>query len=203
MVSWNGILEMDKKMDKNCYRGFARLFLAIAFVFLSPTKGEAINSSGDVDLQNVFLRLGISTVQESKPLEGTVLDLRGEKKDLSSLRGKVTFLTFWTTWCPSCKVEMPALQKLYARYQDQGFQVLAVNIEESAATVTKYFKMNGLTYNSFLDPRGQLARRLGAWSVPNTLIIDRQGIVLGKVVGARDWDSPEGHKLLELLLTNH
>ncbi len=190
-------------MDKNCYGSFVRLFLALAFVFLSPTKGKAIDNSSATEIQKVFLRLGISTFQESKPLEGTVLDLRGEKKDLSTLKGKVTFLTFWTTWCPSCAVEMPALQKLYARYQDQGFQVLAVNIEESAAKVTKYFRAKGLTYDSFLDPRGQLARRLGAWSIPNTLIMDRQGIVLGRVVGARDWDSSEGHKLLELLLANH
>ena len=187
-------------MDKNRYSSFVPLFLALTFVFLSPAKGEAIDSSGAVEIQKAFLRLGISTFQEPKPIEGTVLDLTGEKKDLSTLTGKVTFLTFWTTWCPSCKVEMPALQKLYDRYQDQGFQVLAVNIEESAATVTKYFRANGLTYSSFFDPRGLLARRLGVWSIPNTLIIDRQGIVLGRVVGARDWDSPEGHRLLKLLL---
>ena len=190
-------------MDKNRYRNFVRIFLAFAFVCLSPTKGEVIDNRNAVEIQKVFLRLGISTFRESKQIKGTVLDLRGEEKDLSTLTGKVTFLTFWTTWCPSCSVEMPALQKLYARYQDQGFQILAVNIEESAAKVIKYFKAKGLTYDSFLDPRGQLARRLGAWSIPNTLIIDRQGVILGRVVGPRDWDSPEAHKLLELLLTNH
>ena len=190
-------------MDKNCYGSFVRLFLALALVLLSATTGEATDKSGAVEIQKVFLRLGISTVQESKPIEGTVLDLRNEKKDLSTLTGKVTFLTFWTTWCPNCKVEMPALQKLYERYRDQDFQVLAVNIEESAAKVTKYLRAHGLTYGSYLDPRGQLARRLGVWSIPNTLIMDSQGIALGRVVGARDWDSPDGHKLLELLLTNH
>ena len=190
-------------MDKKCYSSCVRLFVALTFVFLSATKGEASDNSNAAEIQKIFLRLGISTFQESKPIEGTVLDLRGEEKDLSTLTGKVTFLTFWTTWCPSCRVEMPALQKLYARYQDQGFQILAVNIEESAAKVIKYFKAKDLTYDSFLDPRGQLARRLGAWSIPNTLIMDRRGVILGRVVGARDWDSPEAHKLLELLLTNH
>ena len=190
-------------MDKNCYGSFVRLFLALALVLLSATTGEATDKSGAVEIQKVFLRLGISTVQESKPIEGTVLDLRNEKKDLSTLTGKVTFLTFWTTWCPNCKVEMPALQKLYERYRDQDFQVLAVNIEESAAKETKYLRAHGLTYGSYLDPRGQLARRLGVWSIPNTLIMDSQGIALGRVVGARDWDSPDAHKLLELLLTNH
>jgi hypothetical protein len=48
-----------------------------------------------------------------------------------------------------------------------------------------------------------MARGHGVWSVPSTFILDRRGVVLGKVMGARQWDSPEGHKLLELLLTNH
>lgn len=190
-------------MDKNCYGSLARLFLALAFVFLSSTKGEAIDNSSAVEIQKVFLRLGISTFQESKPLEGTVLDLRGEKKDLSTLAGKVTFLTFWTTWCPSCDAEMPVLQKIYARYRQQDFQILAVNIDEPAARVSKYFQERGLSYTPLLDPRGQLARRFGVWSIPVTFIADRRGVVLGKAVGARHWDSPEGHRLIELLLTNH
>lgn len=190
-------------MDKNCYGSFVRLFLALAFVFLSPTKGEAIDNSTAVEIQKVFLRLGISTLKEAPPLEGMALDLRGEDVELSSFRGNVAFLTFWTTWCPSCKVEMPALQKLYARYQDQGFQVLAVNIQESADKVAEYFRAKGLSYTPLLDPRGQMAHGLGVWSVPSTFILDRRGVVLGKVMGSRQWDSPEGHKLLELLLTNH
>jgi peroxiredoxin len=97
---------------------------------------------------------------------------------------------------------MPALQKLYERYRDRGFQVLAVNIQESANKVAEYFRAKGLSYTPLLDPRGQMARGLGVWSVPNTFILDRRGVVLGRVMGARDWDSPEGHKLLELLLTN-
>jgi len=51
-----------------------------------------------------------------------------------------------------------------------------------------------------LDPQGRLARRMGVWSIPSTFILDRRGVVLGKVMGSRQWDSPEGHKLLELLL---
>jgi peroxiredoxin len=98
---------------------------------------------------------------------------------------------------------MPALQNLYARYQDQGFQILAVNIQESADKVAEYFRAKGLSYTPLLDPRGQMARGLGVWSVPSTFILDRRGVVLGKVMGARQWDSPEAHKLLELLLTNH
>jgi len=189
-------------MDKKYYGSFVRLFLALAFVFLSPTKGEAIDNSSAVEIQKIFLRLGISTLQESKPLEGTVFDPKGEKKDLSTFIGKVTFLTFWTTWCPNCDVEMPVLQKIYARYRQRDFQILAVDIDEPAARVSKYFQERGLSYTPLLDPRGQLARRFGVWSIPVTFIADRRGVVLGKAVGARHWDSPEAHKLIELLLTN-
>lgn len=190
-------------MDRKRFGRLVQLILALVLVLLSPIKGEATDHSGAAEIQRLFLRLRISTLKEAPPLEGTALDLRGEEVELSSFRGNVAFLTFWTTWCPSCKVEMPALQKLFARYQDQGFQVLAVNIQESADKVAEYFRAKGLSYTPLLDPRGQMARGLGVWSVPSTFILDRRGVVLGKVMGARQWDSPDGHKLLELLLTNH
>jgi thiol-disulfide isomerase/thioredoxin len=189
-------------MDRKQFGRFAQLILALLLVSLSPIKGEATNHSGAAEIQRLFLRLRISTLKEAPPLEGMALDSRGEEKELSSFRGNVAFLTFWTTWCPSCKVEMPALQKLYERHRDRGFLVLAVNIQESPEKVAEYFRAKGLSYTPLLDPRGQMARGLGVWSVPTTFILDRRGVVLGKVMGAREWDSPEGHKLLELLLTN-
>ncbi len=189
-------------MDRKRSGRLVQLIPALVLVLLSPIKGNAFNHSGAVEIQRIFLRLGIGTLKEAPPLEGMALDLRGEEVELSSFRGNIAFLTFWTTWCPSCKVEMPALQKLYARHRDRGFQVLAVNIEEPAKKVAEYFRAKGLSYTPLLDPRGQLAHQLGVWGVPSTFILDRRGVVLGRVVGARHWDSPEGHKLLELLLTN-
>lgn len=189
-------------MDRKRFGRLVQLILALVLVLLSPIKGESADHSGAAEIQRLFIRLSISTLKEAPPLEGIALDLRGEEVELSTFRGNVAFLTFWTTWCPSCKVEMPALQKLYARYQDQGFQVLAVNIQESADKVAEYFRAKGLSYIPLLDPRGKLARGLGVWSVPSTFILDRRGVVLGKVMGARQWDSPEGHKLLELLLAD-
>lgn len=189
-------------MDRKRYGRFVQLFLVLLLVLLSPSRGNPIDHSGAAELQRLFIRLSISTPKKARPIEGMALDLRGDEVELSNFRGNVAFLTFWTTWCPSCKVEMPALQKLYERYRDRGFQVLAVNIQESAEKVAAYFRAKGLSYTPLLDPRGQMAQGLGVWSVPNTFILDRRGVVLGRVMGARNWDSPEGHKLLELLLTN-
>ena len=179
---------------------FLPFFLAAALVLLIPMKSKAIDQSNAAETKQLFRQLGITSIQKTVPLDGMVLDMKGEEVLLSSFRGNVAFLTFWTTWCPSCRVEMPTLQKLYARYQGQGFLILAVNIQEPAARVAEYFKVQGLSYTSLLDPRGQLALRLGVQGVPDTFILDRAGMVVGRAVGSRHWDSPEGRQLIELLL---
>ncbi len=189
-------------MDKKRHLRFLHFFLAMALLLLNPNKGGASTPGDASEIERLFRQLGITTVQETAPLEAQVQNLKGERLNLSTFRGKVAFLTFWTTWCPSCAVEMPTLQKLYARYQDQGFLVLALNIQESADKVTEYFRVNGLSYTPLLDPQGRVARRLGVWSVPSTFILDRRGIIVGRVVGARHWDSPDGRRLLQLLLTD-
>lgn len=187
----------------NIYRKLRSLplLLAIALVLLNPISSRALDHSKAAELEQLFNHLSIVRVQKGPVLEGEVQDMGGKQVNLSAFRGKVAFLTFWTTWCPSCKVEMPALEKVYVRYRDHGFQILAVNIDEPAAKVAEYLRAKGLTYTSLLDPRGQMARSLGVRGVPSTFILDRRGTVLGKVVGARDWDSPEGHRMIQLLLT--
>lgn len=187
-------------MDRHLNLRSLPLFLAAALVLLIPIKSRAADQKNAAKTEKLFRQLGITSIQKTVPLDGMVLNLKGEKVALSSFRGNVAFLTFWTTWCPSCRVEMPALQKLYAHYQDEGFLVLAVNIQEPAVRVAEYFKAKGLSYTSLLDPRGQLARRLGVQGIPNTFILDRAGMVMGRAVGSRHWDSPEGRQLIKLLL---
>ena len=178
------------------------LLLAAALLLLKPIESRAFDDSGAVEVEQLFRRLGITKTGKAPPVEGEVYDLQGQKVNLSLFKGKVAFLTFWTTWCPSCEVEMPALQKIYVRYREQGLQILAVSIDEPAERVAKYFRAKGLTYTSLVDPRGQLARRFGVWSIPVTFILDRRGIILGRAVGPRHWDSSEGRKLIQLLLAD-
>lgn len=178
------------------------ILLAVLLLLLSPTGSRALDEGKAAELEQLFSRLGITSIEEPQALEGEVHDAKGQKVNLSAFKGKVAFLTFWTTWCPSCDVEMTALEKIYARYRDRGFQILAVDIDEPAERVTRYFRKKGLTYIYLLDPRGQLARRFGVWSIPATFIVDRRGIILGRAVGPRHWDSSDGRKLVELLLAD-
>ncbi|UCG14252.1 MAG: TlpA family protein disulfide reductase [Deltaproteobacteria bacterium] len=195
-------------MKRSGYLKLIPLMLAILLVLVSPaiqvgatSDLQAADTSKTAEIEKLFRRLDITMINERDPLEGQVSDLQGKKVNLSSFRGNVAFLTFWTTWCPSCRIEMPALQKLYARYRPRGFMVLAVSIQEPPGKVVDYFRSMSLSYTPLLDPKARMALSLGVWSVPSTFILDRKGFVLGKAVGSRHWESPDARKLLQLLLT--
>jgi thiol-disulfide isomerase/thioredoxin len=116
-----------------------------------------------------------------------LLDLSGEPHALSQHRGQAVILNFWTTWCPPCRFEMPALQKMYEQYAEQGFTILGINLTESddVELIEPYKEELGLTFPILLDfesnVSGSLYRVLG---LPTSVFIDRTGIVLEVYVGA-------------------
>lgn len=120
----------------------------------------------------------------------TLPDLGGRSHRLSDLRGRVVFLNVWATWCPPCREEMPAMERLYRRFRNRDFAMLAVSADEDgAAAVGPFVEALGLTFPVLLDPDGLVVRRYGITGFPETFIIDRQGQVVHHVVGPADWDS--------------
>jgi hypothetical protein len=95
---------------------------------------------------------------------------------------------------------MPALERLYSAYKDKGLSVLAVNLEESHAQVTEYFRRNKLTFKPLLDPSGEFGRSLRIRAIPTTYILDAKGFAIGLALGPRLWDGPEARALVERLL---
>jgi len=112
--------------------------------------------------------------------------LDGDMVRLSSLEGKVVLLDFWATWCPPCRVSMPQLQELHERFKDQDAVVLAVNIDEEAGPekVRAFVKELGLTFTVVLDPKGAVAGQYAVAGIPCQVLVDRDGIVVGRHVGA-------------------
>ncbi|MEI6779060.1 MAG: TlpA disulfide reductase family protein [Chloroflexales bacterium] len=115
------------------------------------------------------------TFQLSTP-DGTPVSLAG-------LRGHVVLVNFWATWCPPCRAEMPAIQAAYARYQGQGFTVVAVTANETPANVTSFFKERGLGFPALLDD-GRVHTAYRASGLPSSFFIDRQGVVRAIYRGA-------------------
>ena len=137
-----------------------------------------------------------------KPLElGEVsfVAADGATKSVSDWHGKVVLLNIWATWCVPCREEMAMLDKLEAELGGKDFQVVAVNIDRGAADKPKAFLAEiGATHLAlYTDPSGKLFSKLKAVGMPTTLLLDREGREIGRLVGPADWDSPEALALVK------
>jgi peroxiredoxin len=128
-------------------------------------------------------------------------DMEGRIVSLSDLRGKVVLLNFWATWCGPCRVEMPAMERLYRTYDRKDFEILAVSTDAQGVAVTRPFQQeNRLTFPILHDADFRVGLSYGARTLPMTFMVDRQGIVRQHIFGARDWEAPEAHQLIEMLM---
>jgi cytochrome c biogenesis protein CcmG, thiol:disulfide interchange protein DsbE len=118
---------------------------------------------------------------------------------LSQLRGKIVVLNFWATWCPPCVEEMPSLVQMQKKMQDKGVTVLAVSVDEDADDYHKFLKDHDVDLLTVREsgqrtPNGVIApvsSRYGTIKVPETYIIDRNGTIRRKMIGAVDWSQTE------------
>jgi cytochrome c biogenesis protein CcmG/thiol:disulfide interchange protein DsbE len=100
-----------------------------------------------------------------------------------SVAGKVVAVRFWADWCPYCRKEMAELQPVYARLHERGLEILAVNVAQDAETARRFVEPLGIRYPVLLDTDGATARAYGVKALPMTWLIDRHGVVRGKIVG--------------------
>jgi len=115
----------------------------------------------------------------------TLQTTTGESIRLSDLRGQAVMVNLWATWCPPCRAEMPAIQKMYDEYKGQGFTVLAIDMtyQDNPAAVAPFVQEYGLTFPALLEPSGATARLYELRSLPSSFFIDRQGVIREVVIG--------------------
>lgn len=114
------------------------------------------------------------------------------KVSLSDLRGKVVVLNFWATWCPPCVDEMPSLVRMQQNLRASDIVVFAVSVDQDEEIYRKFLNdYNAKELLTVRDPEQVGARLYGTTGYPETFIIDRQGVVLRKLVGPVNWTSPE------------
>jgi cytochrome c biogenesis protein CcmG, thiol:disulfide interchange protein DsbE len=110
---------------------------------------------------------------------------------LSQLRGQVVVLNFWATWCPPCVEETPSLVQMQQRLKDKGITVLAVSVDADDGAYRRFLKDHGVNLLTVRDADQKSNNLYGTIRFPETYIIDRQGVVRRKFIGAVDWNSPE------------
>lgn len=109
----------------------------------------------------------------------------GEEISLSELKGRPVVMNFWATWCPPCRAEMPAMQRVFRDYEDRGLIVLAVNSinQDSLNAVGEFIEQYGLTFPILLDDQGVVANEYQIRSLPTTFFIDSKGVIREIVIG--------------------
>lgn len=145
----------------------------------------------------------VPVAQENSPApEISVMAITdGSALKLSGLKETVVLLNFWATWCPPCREEIPSMMKLNKAMAGKPFQMLAVSVDEGGKpAVEAFFKESGLMLPTYLDQDGKAAKAYGLTGVPESFIINKQGIVIKKVIGGLAWDSPEVASFLEGLM---
>lgn len=114
----------------------------------------------------------------------TLTDLHGRKYTLSALRGKVVLVNFWATWCPPCRVEMPALDAIYTRYEPQGLVILSIT-DEKPSTVTSFLSHADYHPPVLIDQGDRVHKLFHVEGIPHTFVFNRKGKLVGQAIDER------------------
>ncbi len=140
-------------------------------------------------------------VESSAPDFRAVDVLTGDTVGLDRYEHHVVLLNIWATWCTPCVTEMPSIQRLHDELAAQGLKVVAVSVDGAdSETVRAWARERGLTFDILHDRTGRIERAYQTTGVPESFVIDRDGIIVKKVIGAAAWDHPTQVALMRRLL---
>ena len=115
--------------------------------------------------------------------------------------GSVTLVNIWATWCVPCRVEMPAIERVYQDLAPRGFKIAAVSIDEGSPQDVRAFGQDlGLSFDMLQDRSTTIQQTYQTTGVPESFLINRDGIIVKRIIGAHDWSSPVNRALVERLL---
>ncbi len=131
---------------------------------------------------------GGEKIRIGEPAPSFTLPSKTAPVSLNQFRGKVVLLNFWATWCPPCLQEMPSLEKLNQKMKGKEFELLAVNVDEEGwLAIERFLRKIPVTFTIVIDPRGDVATEYGTQRLPESFLIDKNGVVVQKYLGPRDW----------------
>lgn len=119
---------------------------------------------------------------------------------LDDLRGHVVLVNFWATWCKPCEEEMPAMQTLYEALHGQGFELVAISVDETPTEVEEFQERMALGFPIALDPAQEISAAYQTMGFPESILVGADGRVVERYVGPREWDAPAYQRRIEELL---
>jgi peroxiredoxin len=165
------------------------------FFLLWTATGEAASPPDSMQA------LGLQAPNERVEAPGFSLpDLTGKTVQLKDFRGTLVFLNFFATWCGPCREEMPGMDWLFRTHREKGLVVLAVNLQESAKTVRPFVQQLKLSFPTVLDAEGAVSRDYGVRALPVSFLIGRDGNIVWRAIGGRDWESSKARQYFAQLV---
>lgn len=160
---------MDNKKKRSMTRGIilALLLAAIGYTIYASVTQEKVEVLAPGD--------------EAPNFE--LVDLDGETHRLSDYKGEGVLLNFWGTWCPPCKKEFPAIERQYKNFENQGVNVLAINIDQSNLEVQNYINELGLTFPVAIDKGRSVMTTYNVGQLPATILVNDEGIITNIITG--------------------
>ena len=161
------------------------VIVAVAVGALSYLKKQA-------GVQSKHSATGMVAKEGSTLEDVEVTPFQGQKRRLSSFKGKIFIMNFWASWCSACVLEMPSIVRLWHEFRTEGLEVLAVNVDENpSAVVPRLTKKLEMDFPVLVDPENSLADIFDVHAIPTTVIFDKNRKILLIDSGERDWNSSE------------
>lgn len=182
----------------------ALVYTAFA-AFASPAAAQVLTEAQRAEI--LALREGEmrKLVVHEKPVpsvDATFTDPDGGEHHLSNSDGRIRFVNFWATWCAPCRQEKPALDAVQRDRGGADFSVIAIATgRNDLAGIERFNAEVGVTnLRTYLDPRSTLARAMGVPGLPVTVVLNRQGLEIARLMGGADWDAPSALAILDYLV---
>lgn len=173
----------------------------------AAVRPAADNGSGQVSKVTRALATGALSaflVKAERPpaAELKFFDAQGIPRALKEWQGQVVLVNLWASWCGPCRKEMPSLEALQRRFGSKDFEVVAISVDRGGAKVARQFleeTRSGLL-RLYVDPSAKAIETLRALGLPASVLIDRQGREIGRLLGPADWSSPEALRLINVAI---
>ncbi|MDJ0865131.1 MAG: TlpA disulfide reductase family protein [Myxococcota bacterium] len=124
----------------------------------------------------------------------------GSALSLDELAGEVVLINFWATWCKPCLDEMPAMERLYRSLADRDFALVAISVDEGPDEVREFRDRLDLSFPILLDPGKDVAQAYQSFRFPESYLVGRDGRILSRYIGPRDWDAAVYRERIEQVL---
>ncbi len=182
---------------------FIVAFIIIALLQLTGLFGDVAALTQQAALSTGLMNASIPMTdrnQENFDFGFTLKDSLGNKFNAGQFKGKVIFLNVWATWCGPCRAEMPAIHKLYNKVKDDRivFIMLSIDKDQAAQKVKAYVRKNKYTFPVYM-PSGYLTEQLNVPSIPTTFVISKEGKIVMKEVGTKNYNTNKFMRFLNEL----